>query len=126
MPSFAEQMKQYFKQNAKTKEYCAHSAKVHSVAWNQDGHKLASGSYDQTASVFVLDRDRLVRFKFFSTGIISNVRFSEKQFFLIHILICSAHQGRICHLWYFMKVPRAMCPRFKDLFSLPVEKSTKN
>ena len=62
MPSFAEQMKQYFKQNAKTKEYCAHSAKVHSVAWNKDGHKLASGSYDQTASVFVLDRDRLVRF----------------------------------------------------------------
>lgn len=60
MPTFAEQMKQYFKQNNRSKEYSAHSAKVHSVAWNHDGRKLASGSYDQTASVFVLDRDRLV------------------------------------------------------------------
>ena len=60
MPSFAEQMRQYFKQNARTREHTAHSAKVHSVAWNHDGNKLASGSYDQTASVFVLDRDRLV------------------------------------------------------------------
>ena len=64
MPSFAEQMKQHFKQNNKIKEYTAHSAKVHSVAWNQDGHKLASGSYDQTASVFVFDRDRLVSLLF--------------------------------------------------------------
>ena len=62
MPSFAEQMKQYFKQNGKSKEHSAHSAKVHSVAWSEDGRKLASGSYDQTASVFILDRDRLVSF----------------------------------------------------------------
>ncbi|XP_076812837.1 THO complex subunit 3-like [Clavelina lepadiformis] len=61
MTNFAEQMKQHFKQNSKTKEHSAHTAKVHSVAWNKDGKKLASGSYDQTASVFTLDRDRLTR-----------------------------------------------------------------
>ena len=60
MGGFAEQMQKHFKQNYKSKEYSAHSSKVHSVAWSSDGRKLASGSYDQTACVFVLDRDRLV------------------------------------------------------------------
>jgi len=61
MGGFVEQMQKHFKQNSKSKEYSAHSAKVHSVAWSSDGRKLASGSYDQTASVYVLDRDRLTR-----------------------------------------------------------------
>ena len=33
---------------------------VHSVAWSCDGKRLASGSFDRTVSVFVLDKDRLV------------------------------------------------------------------
>jgi len=61
MGGFAEQMHKHFKQNSKSKEYNAHSAKVHSVAWSSDGRKLASGSFDQTAAVYVLDRDRLTR-----------------------------------------------------------------
>jgi len=59
MSAVTHQMQQHFKNNEKVKEYSAHSAKVHSVAWNCDGRRLASGSYDQTASVFVWDRDRL-------------------------------------------------------------------
>uniref|UniRef100_H2ZMH6 Uncharacterized protein n=1 Tax=Ciona savignyi TaxID=51511 RepID=H2ZMH6_CIOSA len=55
------QLQQHFKQNSKSKEYSAHTSKVHSVAWNKDGRKLASGSYDQTAAVFILDRDKLTK-----------------------------------------------------------------
>nr|CAB3266947.1 THO complex subunit 3-like [Phallusia mammillata] len=54
-----EKLQEHFKSNGKTKEHSAHSAKVHSVAWNCDGKKLASGSYDQTVSVYVLERDRM-------------------------------------------------------------------
>lgn len=54
-------LQQHFKQNSRQKEYGAHSAKVHSVAWNCDGRKLASGSFDQTANVFNLEKDRLSR-----------------------------------------------------------------
>ena len=60
MASYLEYMQAYFKSNGKTREFAAHSSKVHSVAWSCDGRKLASGSYDKTVNVFHLDRDRLV------------------------------------------------------------------
>lgn len=60
MASYMENMQNYFKNNGKTREFAAHSSKVHSVDWNSDGRKLASGSYDKTVNVFHLDRDRLV------------------------------------------------------------------
>jgi len=41
--------------SCKTKEYIAHKKKVHSVAWNCAGSKLASGSVDQTARVWSID-----------------------------------------------------------------------
>ncbi|XP_052772137.1 THO complex subunit 3-like [Mya arenaria] len=59
MTSYLERMTDYFKNNGKTREFSAHSSKVHSVAWNCDGRKLASGSYDKSVNVFHLDRDRL-------------------------------------------------------------------
>lgn len=34
--------------------------KVHSVGWNCDGRRLASGSFDKSVAVFSLERDRLV------------------------------------------------------------------
>jgi len=59
--NYHEHMQKHFKYNCKSKDYAAHSSKVHSVAWNKDGRKLASGSYDQTACVFSLDRDKLTK-----------------------------------------------------------------
>jgi THO complex subunit 3 len=57
---FIEDMQKHFSGNCRAREYDAHFSKVHSVAWNCDGTRLASGSYDKTAVSFVLERDRLV------------------------------------------------------------------
>uniref|UniRef100_A0A2K5L9U6 THO complex subunit 3 n=2 Tax=Cercopithecinae TaxID=9528 RepID=A0A2K5L9U6_CERAT len=54
-------MQELFRGHSKTREFLAHSAKVHSVAWSCDGRRLASGSFDKTASVFLLEKDRLGR-----------------------------------------------------------------
>uniref|UniRef100_A0A2R8MFM9 Uncharacterized protein n=1 Tax=Callithrix jacchus TaxID=9483 RepID=A0A2R8MFM9_CALJA len=54
-------MQELFRGHSKTRELLAHSAKVHSVAWSCDGRRLASGSFDKTASVFLLEKDRLGR-----------------------------------------------------------------
>ncbi|ELT93565.1 hypothetical protein CAPTEDRAFT_180662 [Capitella teleta] len=56
---FVEDMQKHFQANCRAREYDAHFSKVHSVAWNCDGTRLASGSYDKTAVSFTLDRDRL-------------------------------------------------------------------
>lgn len=57
---YYQEMQESFRNNNKSREFPAHSAKVHSVAWSCDGRRLASGSFDKTASVFVLEKDRLV------------------------------------------------------------------
>ena len=57
---YYQEMQDSFRNNNKSREIPAHTAKVHSVAWSCDGRRLASGSFDKTASVFVLDKDRLV------------------------------------------------------------------
>ncbi|KAI0238804.1 THO complex subunit 3 [Lamellibrachia satsuma] len=57
--SYLDQMKRYFQTHGRTKEYQAHNSKIHSVAWNCDGRRLASGSYDKTVVIFTLDKDRL-------------------------------------------------------------------
>ena len=59
--SYLEQQQKYFQSNNKVKEYAIHSAKVHSVDWNSDGRRLASGSFDKSVVTFLLERDRLVR-----------------------------------------------------------------
>ncbi|XP_002734008.1 THO complex subunit 3-like [Saccoglossus kowalevskii] len=61
MATYVEEMHKHFQNFGKTQEYTAHASKVHSVAWSCDGRKLASGSFDKTVSVFVLDKDRLSR-----------------------------------------------------------------
>ena len=40
--------------------WCAPLRKVHSVAWNCDGTRLASGSYDKTVTLWALDAEKLV------------------------------------------------------------------
>ncbi|KAI1315829.1 hypothetical protein EDD11_000324 [Mortierella claussenii] len=40
----------------KTREYRAHKANVHTVGWNCDGRRLASGSVDKTARVWAPER----------------------------------------------------------------------
>lgn len=57
---YYQEMQDSFRNNNKSREFPAHTAKVHSVAWSCDGRRLASGSFDKTASVFVLEKDRLV------------------------------------------------------------------
>jgi THO complex subunit 3 len=38
--------------SSKIRECRGHKEKVHTVAWNSDGRKLASGSVDKTARVW--------------------------------------------------------------------------
>lgn len=57
---YVQAMQDLFRANTRSREFPAHGAKVHSVAWSCCGRRLASGSFDKTASVFVLDKDRLV------------------------------------------------------------------
>jgi len=69
MSGYFESMQKYFQTNNKTKEYQVHSSKVHSVAWNCDGRRLASGSFDKTVVTFVFDRgDRLVSYAHITYG----------------------------------------------------------
>ena len=60
MATYAEEMKKIFS-TARSRDIQAHTAKVHSVAWSCDGRRLASGSFDKTVCVYVLDKERLVR-----------------------------------------------------------------
>ena len=49
--------------NATVKSFSAHNSKIHSVAWNVDGKRLASGSTDKTVAVFAFEnRERLVNY----------------------------------------------------------------
>lgn len=73
-----EELKTYFKTRNKTKEYAAHSSKVHSVGWSCDGRRLASGSFDKTVTIFSLDRDRLVSILVISYILLNNWAYSVK------------------------------------------------
>lgn len=57
---YVQAMQELFRANTRSREFPAHGAKVHSVAWSCCGRRLASGSFDKTASVFLLEKDRLV------------------------------------------------------------------
>lgn len=57
--SYVETMRHYFLNCGRVKDIPAHASKVHSVDWNCDGKRLASGSFDRSVSIFSLDRDRL-------------------------------------------------------------------
>ncbi|KAI8377876.1 WD40-repeat-containing domain protein [Radiomyces spectabilis] len=48
--------------HSKIREYKGHKEKVHTVAWNSDGRKLASGSVDKTARVWTPHRGTDIRY----------------------------------------------------------------
>ena len=65
IPAKTSHLQSLFK-NATTKSFQAHNSKIHSVAWNVDGRRLASGSTDKTVAVFTFEnREKLVSFKSF-------------------------------------------------------------
>ena len=61
---FVESTKKHFENNNRIRDLSAHTSKVHSVDWNCDGRRLASGSFDKTVSLFALQTqssDRLTK-----------------------------------------------------------------
>ena len=54
-----DELKKQIEKNRNTRETSAHNGKVHSVAWNCDGRRIASGSVDKTVSVLSLEHDKL-------------------------------------------------------------------
>lgn len=60
LASKAQEYKKIFETHQRTKEYKGHTAKVHSVGWNCEGKYLASGSFDQTVSIFSFVQNSLV------------------------------------------------------------------
>ena len=68
-----EELKGVFKNAGRPRDYPSHGAKVHSVDWSCDGKRLASGSFDKSVCVFILDRDRLVSFYYFPSYVVVNI-----------------------------------------------------
>ena len=60
MVSDLEELRTHFKSHNRTREERGHSAKVHTVDWNRDGRRLASGSFDKTVCIYIVDNERLV------------------------------------------------------------------
>jgi len=66
--------------NATVKSFSAHSSKIHSVAWNVDGRRLASGSTDKTVAIFTFEnKERLV------IRIYDKFFFGKKLFLIIYL-----------------------------------------
>jgi WD40 repeat protein len=60
--------------NASVKSFSAHNSKIHSVAWNVDGRRLASGSTDKTVAIFTFEnREKLVNSIFYFENLIFKV-----------------------------------------------------
>jgi len=59
--SSLESVKKYFEVYNRSKDIPAHSSKVHSVDWNADGRRLASGSFDKTVSLFSFSNEKLTK-----------------------------------------------------------------
>lgn len=54
-----ESFKNHFSTHSRIRDTQGHSSKVHSVGWNVDGRRLASGSYDKQVSIYAIDRERV-------------------------------------------------------------------
>lgn len=48
--------------NSTVRSFVGHNSKIHSVSWNLDGRRLASGSTDKTVAIFTFEnKERLVK-----------------------------------------------------------------
>lgn len=61
IPTDFESIKKHFEVYNRSKDVSAHMSKVHSVDWNSDGRRLASGSFDKTVSLFSFSNDKLIK-----------------------------------------------------------------
>ena len=66
-----------FKNNCRIKEYSTHSSKIHSVDWNCDGRRLASGGFDKSVCIVGLSNDRLSKEVRFVAIINKNEKFRK-------------------------------------------------
>ena len=71
----------------KTREYKGHKEKVHTVAWNSDGRRIASGSVDKTARVWNPHRVNIVLVLVFFFSTITIKWRSSKKWRLTWILL---------------------------------------
>ena len=55
MTSSLETFQSLFNSTTKTKSYRTDSGKVHTIDWNVDGTRLASGSLDKSVVIFAYD-----------------------------------------------------------------------
>jgi len=58
MANPVDKYRSYFENRNKGKAYVGHNSKVHTIGWNSDGKKLASGSYDKCVTIFQLDGNK--------------------------------------------------------------------
>ena len=95
-----DSVKQYFEVNNRFKDFPAHLSKVHSVDWNSDGRRLASGSFDKTVSLFSFSGEKLVKehiFKgfyhfFLGCQVMANLLFFFHKATLIPLINCDSIQ----------------------------------
>lgn len=60
-----EVLQEHFKTHNKIRELRYHNSKVHSIRWNCDGRKLASGSNDKSVVIYSLNNDSIKKDKTF-------------------------------------------------------------
>ena len=89
-----------FKNNCRIKEYSTHSSKIHSVDWNCDGRRLASGGFDKSVCIVGLSNDRLSK-EVCSWQLWIKMRNSEK---IIEILLGKHKITLIIETWHLIQI----------------------
>lgn len=115
LTSRADEYKKIFTSHQRTKEFKGHTAKVHSVGWNCEGKYLASGSFDQTVSLFAFNQSSLVRIhrnvivKFLSRRHICGKFITSVLHFQSKILSFTEHEGSVDQLCWHKTNPELLC-----------------
>lgn len=86
--------KSYF-ESVESKVYSGHRDKVHSLAWNSDGRRLASGSLDHCVRIWSLDRKDSVSELKGHSGDISQLAWDPNH----PEKLCTASLDKTCKFW---------------------------
>ncbi|OON22206.1 WD domain, G-beta repeat protein [Opisthorchis viverrini] len=54
-------VRSYFLRNSRVKEFSGYGGKIHTLAWNVSGSRLASGSSDKLVNLYAIDSSKLVK-----------------------------------------------------------------